>query len=123
MGVNAMRAKTGSSLATVMSSIFVMAMKLRNTVWKKPSKITSIAPKANPMSLENAIIDKLCKYIDGVITAKEFSDWFVPTTWEIDPKDQRASKLVYSIKLLFAQYTTDKWTKAELRERLIDLIL
>lgn len=74
-------------------------------------------------SLENEIIGKLCKYIDGVITVKQFSDWFVPITWNAPKSDYRANQLIYSIKMCFAEYSKDTWTAAQLRERLIDLIL
>jgi len=74
-------------------------------------------------SLENEIIGKLCKYIDGVITAKQFSDWFVPTTWNVSKNDYRANQLIYSIKMCFAEYSKGDWPAEQLRERLIDLIL
>lgn len=73
--------------------------------------------------LEQEIISKLCKYIDGVITLKQFRDWFIPNVWNIDPKDIMLNKLVYSIKLRFAEYSNGHWTKEQLIERLIDLIL
>ena len=120
--VNAMPAKTGSSWVIWMSSIFVTAMILKNLVWKKPLKPTLTAREVeNPQmttSLENEIIGKLCQYIDGVITIKEFSDWFVPATWNATKDDYRANQLIYSIKMCFTAYS-----KEELRERLIDLIL
>lgn len=80
---------------------------------------------SHPMttSLENEIIGKLCKYIDGVITVKQFSDWFVPIAWDASKNDYRANQLIYSIKMCFAEYDKDTWTAAQLRERLIDLIL
>jgi hypothetical protein len=125
---NAMPAKTDSLWGTAMSLILVMATTLKNLVWKKRSKNTWTATKGeNPQvmtSFEKEIISKLCKYIDGVITIKEFSDWFVPTTWALHIHDSTySSKLVYSIKMHFAAYGSGHYTKEELRERLIDLIL
>ncbi len=75
------------------------------------------------MKLYQQIINKLCKYIDGDITLQSFGKWFVPAVWDIDPKDVALNKLVYSIKLLFAEYSNGHWTKEQLRERLIDLII
>jgi hypothetical protein len=54
---------------------------------------------------------------------KQFSEWFVPHVSNIDPKDTRSNKLVYSIKLNFAAYGNNQYTKDELRERLVDLII
>jgi len=107
-----------------MNSIFVMAMKLKSMVWKKPLKTTSIVKKEIQVSpLETAIISKLCKYIDNTITLKQFSEWFVPTTYSIPRQETRANRLIYSIKTRFGQYSDNLITKEELRERLIDLIL
>lgn len=121
-----MSAKTDSSLATAMNLIFAMAMTLKNMVWKKPLKTTSIVKKEIQVSpLETAIISKLCKLIDGMLNLQEFQAWFLPATWDI-PKEKekaRAVKLVYTIKLRLGQYSDKLITKEELRERLIDLIL
>lgn len=75
------------------------------------------------MNLYSEIISKLCKYIDGVLTLQQFGEWFVPAVYNIDAKDALANKLVYSVKLNFAEYSKGKYTKEQLRERLIDLIL
>jgi hypothetical protein len=58
-----------------------------------------------------------------VITLQQFGEWFVPNVWNIDPKDVMLNNLVYSVKLRFAEYSNGHWTKEELRERLIDLIV
>lgn len=73
--------------------------------------------------LESEILSKICKVIDGVITTEQFLDWFVPKTWEIPKEEKQATKLVYTIKLRFAEYSNGHWTWKELRERLIDLIV
>ena len=89
----------------------------------KPIWTANEAEKIQMTPKTTEIISKLCKYIDGVITLKEFGDWFVPAVWNANPKDLVLNKLVYSIKLHFAAYGNGKYTKEELRERLIDLIL
>lgn len=122
MDVNVMSAKTDSSWATVMNLIFAMAATLKSMVWKRQWRTILTVQKVN-QRLEQEIISKLCKYIDGTITLKQFWDWFVPTTWNIDSKDFALNKLVCSIKLRFAEYGNGHWAKEELRERLIDLIL
>jgi hypothetical protein len=126
MDVNAMPVKTDSSSVSVANLIYAMAMTLKNLVWRKPLKPILTAKEEESVQvtpLETAIIDKLCKYIDSTITIKQFYDWFVPTTWTIPKEEERASKLVYTIKLRFAEYSNGHWTKEQLRERLIDLIL
>lgn len=122
MAVNVILAKTDSSLETMMNFVFAMAMTLKNMVWKKQWRNTLTVQKVNPR-LEKEIISKLCKCIDGIITLKQFRDWFIPIAWETDPKNARLNKLVYSIKILFTEYSNGHWIKEELRERLIDLIL
>jgi|SRR5581483_4710549 len=109
-----------------MNLLSVISTKLKSMAWKKPSQTTLTVKKVDQPQydmLYNKIIIKLCRYIDGIITLKEFSDWFIPIAWEIDPNDKQANKLVYSIKILFSEYSKGNWTKEYFRERLIDLVL
>ncbi len=124
--VNAMSAKTGSSWVKLMNSISVMGTALKKLVWRKPLTPTltvTVEKETQMIGCRPAIIDKLCKVVDGVITIKQFSDWFVPFTKQVSPDDEAAGRLIHKIKLCFAEYSNGTWDTVILRERLIDLIL
>jgi hypothetical protein len=72
---------------------------------------------------ENAIRRKLHDYLNGKMSLREFRQWFVPETWDIEewaPKDLQ--EFIYSIKLLFAEYTSGHRTKSDLQEQLRSLV-
>ena len=110
-----------------MNLISVILKTLKNLASKESLRAISTVEKADPIhdtpKLRNEIIMKLCKYIDHQITLKDFADWFVPLAWNLSPKDTAVNKLVYEIKLRFAEHSNGHWTKEELREKLIDLIV
>lgn len=53
----------------------------------------------------------LSKYIRGEVMLREFQEWFVPVTWEINDED--ALELTKEIELLLAEFTNGHRTEAE----------
>ncbi len=70
-------------------------------------------------ALETQVRDRLRQYVDGQLTVREFQDWFIPNTWDIDVRLQSPLVSLYGeIELRFAEYTNGHLTEPELRDLL-----
>lgn len=67
-------------------------------------------------SLSTEIRDRLVQYLARDITLREFQEWFVPTTWNLDEStDSSAADLAADIELRLAEYTGGHLDEAEVR--------
>jgi hypothetical protein len=72
---------------------------------------------------ESSIRLRLLRYLDGTDSLRMFRQWFVPSTWNVEEwASPRLQELVYSIKLLLAEYTSGHRSEEDLRARLSDLL-
>jgi hypothetical protein len=66
---------------------------------------------------------KLIQYLDSEISLKEFQEWFVPATWDIDQSDNVAAQdLAYAIELRLAEYSSGHLPENELHTELQQLV-
>jgi len=65
--------------------------------------------------LLNAMVAKLCQYLDGEIDLRAFKKWYVPNAWDME------EEMVHSISLRLAEYSIGHWTEAELKRHLADI--
>lgn len=69
--------------------------------------------------LDTEIRDKLAKYLSSEISLRQFQEWFVPATWDIqDSQPAHILDLAYSIQLKLAEYTSNHLTENDLRRAL-----
>jgi hypothetical protein len=70
--------------------------------------------------LDSEIRDYVARLLNGQMNLREFQEWFVPATWNIDqnPSNDSARELAYSIELLLAEYTNGHLSEQELRSDL-----
>ncbi len=59
-----------------------------------------------------AIREHIIKLLEHELTLIQFRQWFFESTWNAE------DDIVYSIKLLFAEYSHGDWTEEEMREML-----
>ncbi len=70
-------------------------------------------------SLESQIRQKLGQYLAGLITLREFEEWFSPATWDVENSGEpAAATLTWEIELRLAEYSNGHRTDGELRELL-----
>ncbi len=73
----------------------------------------------SPSPLAEQIRAELRRYLAGEITWRQFDEWFVPATWDIDPNaDPEAIALTGQILGRTAEHQHGDWTKDELRKHL-----
>lgn len=69
--------------------------------------------------IEKVIRSVLWRYLQEEISFSEFHQWFVTETWNIHKfGSEEDEKLVGSIELLIAEYTSNYMTKKELNKKL-----
>ncbi len=69
--------------------------------------------------LDNDIRDKLAEYLNSEVSLRQFQEWFVPATWDIqDSQPAHVLDLAYSIQLKLAEYASDHLTENDLRQAL-----
>jgi hypothetical protein len=68
-------------------------------------------------SIRDEIYNWLSRYLAGQISLREFHDWFIPATWELDDQSEPA-KLVHRIQLLLAEFANGDRLEDDLREAL-----
>jgi len=60
---------------------------------------------------------ELARYLKGQCTLKDFEDWFVPRSWNIDQNSNPSlHNLVSQIELSLAEFGNGDWTEEELRQ-------
>lgn len=53
-----------------------------------------------------------------------FEEWLIPATWNLEKSEHPSLvDLVSQIKLLLAESSSGHWSEAELRERLLELLM
>jgi hypothetical protein len=68
------------------------------------------------------IRSKLAEWIDGGISFREFEDWFVPETWNLENEvDPEAEALAADIDMAISEYGSGGSNKDELRAALAAL--
>ena len=73
-------------------------------------------------ALETSIRQQLNRHLIGELTLAEFTDWFVSTSWGVDPQDDPgASNLTYAIELALAERADNVLTVDELTATLREL--
>jgi hypothetical protein len=74
-------------------------------------------------SLENELREKLINYLSGEISLKEFENWFVPASWNVNrSNNQAAINIVYEIELWLSEYSDGFRSEGELRNLLLPLV-
>ena len=60
---------------------------------------------------------ELARYLKGQCTLKDFEDWFVPRSWNINQNSNPSLRnLVSQIELSLAEFGNGDWTEEELRQ-------
>ncbi len=73
--------------------------------------------------LDLEIKRELERFLVGLISLDEFSDWLAPITMDIEQSGSpTAVELVNEIQLRLAEFTDGYWTEAELRDLLRPLV-
>lgn len=73
--------------------------------------------------LDTEIRGKLAEYLNSEISLRQFQEWFVPATWDIQTSEPaHILDLAYSIQLKLAEYASDHLTENDLRQALIPYI-
>jgi hypothetical protein len=73
-------------------------------------------------SLGAEIRDQIRSYLAGDKSLRDFQEWFVPATWDVERTDTEAAALAYSIDLWLAEYTSNHRTKEDLDTFLTNLV-
>lgn len=61
----------------------------------------------------------LARYLRSEISLREFQDWFVPATWDVDAAEDAATReLAADVDLRLAEFTNGHLTEQQLRSRL-----
>src|SRR5437762_2500883 len=69
--------------------------------------------------METLIRERLTRYLNGLISLRQFQEWFVPATWNVEQiHDQSAYDLTYDIELKLAEFSNGHLTENQLREEL-----
>jgi hypothetical protein len=69
--------------------------------------------------LEAAIRHHLALYLANELSLRQFDEWFVPATWDVDKTGhQPAIELAYEIILRLAEYSNGDCTEADLKKLL-----
>lgn len=74
-------------------------------------------------SLNALIRDHLGDYVAGKTSLREFDEWFIPETWDVDRSgDQPLIDLTYEIILRLAEYSNGDCSETELKRLLRPLV-
>lgn len=73
-------------------------------------------------NLELEVRSQLSDYLAGAISLEEFENWFTPWAWNIETSDPSVARLVHTIALRLAEFTSGDWTREELMEQLRPLV-
>lgn len=77
--------------------------------------------------MQNSIIreirERLGEYIAGQVNLREFEDWFIPRSWNIEKAGSSdAEKLAGEIELRLAELSDGHWTEDEMKDLLRPLV-
>lgn len=73
--------------------------------------------------MDEEIKAMLARYLRDEISLREFSRWFVPTTWSVDQTDNIGARVFAAeIDLRLAEYSHGHWSEHELRRHLRSLL-
>lgn len=73
-------------------------------------------------SLEHKIREAARQYIAGLVSLRQFQEWFASQTWNVDPVAEAGDlrQLVNEIDLLLAEFSSGHWTEQELKDKLCE---
>jgi site-specific recombinase XerC len=72
-----------------------------------------------PISPSTEMRTRLARYLSGEASLREFDEWFVPATWDVEKtRDQAAIDLAYEIILRLAEYSDGDCTEVQLKDLL-----
>lgn len=67
--------------------------------------------------LDEAIREHLRRYVEGTESLRQFDDWFVPATADVDRSGSpEAIDLTYEVFLRLAEYSNGDWTEPQLKQ-------
>lgn len=71
-------------------------------------------------SLEQKIREAVMQYIAGLVSLRQFQEWFASQTWNVDSVAEAGDlrQLVNEIDLLLAEFSSGHWTEQELKGKL-----
>lgn len=76
-----------------------------------------------PTSLDRDLQAWLVRYLAHEITLRQFQEWFVPATWNLDrARDAAAESLAGDIELRLDEYSSGHLDEPELRRELAALV-
>lgn len=68
------------------------------------------------------IRQRLAEYLQGIISLRQFEDWFVPATWDIHKSnDPESEALTDEIESNLSEYTGGQLSRHDLEKALSDL--
>ncbi|MGH7322224.1 MAG: hypothetical protein ACRELA_21745 [Candidatus Rokuibacteriota bacterium] len=75
-----------------------------------------------PPSLEQKVREAVIQYIAGLVSLRQFQEWFASRTWNVDSVAEADDlrQLVNEIDLLLAECSSGHWTEQELRDKLYE---
>jgi len=74
-------------------------------------------------NLDLIIRGELIRYLVGEISLRDFQNWFVSATWNLEEThNSLAQELASEIQLKLAEYTNGHWSEEELRRILRPLV-
>lgn len=69
---------------------------------------------------EKKVREAVMRYIAGLVSLRQFQEWFASQTWNVDPVAEAGDlrQLVNEIDLLLAEFSSGHWTEQELKDKL-----
>ena len=73
--------------------------------------------------IDSEIRDRLSRYLSGETAWRDFEDWFVSATWDIEKSgNSSAIELTHEIELRFAEFSNGHRTESDLHAKLRPLL-
>ncbi len=69
-------------------------------------------------SLEQQIREAVLQYTAGLVSLRQFQEWFASQTWDSLAETDEVRRLVNDIDLLLAEFSNGHWTEQEVKSKL-----